>query len=263
MSRQQREAEAAATLRACRAAFAAGSGSAIREAAGCETGLVDWRRYPAGEVYDPATHAQYFLHRHPHAAATMHGRQEHGHFHLFLRGEGVPEGITPLLLPEFAVANAPLPQSAPLRRGARDEVCHLVAVAVDGQGEPVRLFTTNRWVTGETWYRGEDVSRMLHRFRLGDERPPVLLNRWLSAVVRLFQPEIAALLRRRDRVIMERRWRSRGNVLEDPRLEITSSLDINLDARLAAADGVAQSPESLPTAAAARRPPRTAEGWGA
>ena len=197
MNSRDREGEAVAVLRDCRAALAARGSTVVREATGIDgLDLPAWRHYPEGEVYDPSTHVQYFYHRHPRSngsAATE--AAEHGHFHLFLRGEAVPAGTRPLLLPEAAVANAPanspVPrQSAPLKRGGRDEVCHLVAIAVDPAGEPTRLFTTNRWVTGETWYRADDVIAMLDRFRIAAAEPSALLNRWLEALVRLFQPEI-------------------------------------------------------------------------
>ena len=269
MNWREREAEAAATLRECRAALAARGSTVIREARGAGAAdivadMVDWRHYPEGEVYDPASHAQYFYHRHPGPARKRPAQPvEHGHFHLFLRGEGMPPGITPLLMPELAVANAPAPrQSAPLKLGGSDEVCHLVALAVDGHGEPLRLFTTNRWVTGETWYRADDVIRMLDHFRVYSDRPSATLNRWLGAVVRLFQPEIATLLRDRDRAILEQRWRWRGNVLEDPRLEVTSNLDIDLDARLARVDASGNASPAAPGTGRARRLPRMTEGWG-
>ncbi len=240
---------------ACRARQHGYSRGDEREAA---TDIVDWRHYPEGEAYDPASHAQYFYHRHPGPAKKRPAQpEEHGHFHLFLRGEGMPAGTTPLLAPDLAVANAPgSRQSAPLKLGQSDEVCHLVALAVDQTGEPLSLFTTNRWVTGETWYRADDVIRMIERFRIRSERPSALLNRWIGALVSLFQPEISALLRDRDQAILEQRWRWRGNVLEDPRLEITSSREIDLDARLARVD------ESAPGTGRAPRLPRMAEGWG-
>jgi len=263
---------AAATLRQCREALAARGRTVIREAvaSGAEAAadIADWQHYPEGDVYDPATHAQYFYHQHPGPPRPRGGEHlECGHFHLFLRGEGMPPGVTPLLLPELAVANAPktgcLPrQSAPLKRGSRDEVCHLVAIAVDRRGEPIRLFTTNRWVTGETWYQADDVIRMLGCFRIAGDAPSLLLNRWIAALVVLYRPEIAWLLHQRDKAVMQRRWRWRGNVFEDPRLEIASSLDIDLDADLAAIKAA----EEPPIAAATRRPtrlPPMAEGWGA
>jgi hypothetical protein len=263
---REREAEAAETLRDCRAALAARGSTVIREVHGVAVaGMVDWLHYPEGEVYDPGSHAQYFYHRHSAPTRTRQAaRMEHGHFHLFLRGEGMPAGITPLVAPELAVANAPAPrQSAPLKLGSRDEVCHLVALAVDLDGEPLRLFTTNRWVTGETWYRADDVIRMLDRFRLRTERPSALLNRWLGALVGLFQPEIATLLKDRDQAILEQRWRWRGDVLEDPRLEIPSSIAIDLAARLAAVKDRASPRVAATGAIRAHGLPRMADGWGA
>jgi uncharacterized protein DUF6969 len=275
----ERETAAATTLRECHEALAARGTTVIREAtvnrgvggggaADTAGGIVEWRHYPEGEVYDSATHAQYFYHRHPrparrNPAETPAEKIEHGHFHLFLRGGGMPAGITPLLLPEFTVANAPAPrQSAPLKRGGSDEVCHLVALAVDRCGEPIRLFTTNRWVTGETWYCADDVIRMLDRFQVSGDMPSAALNRWVGAMVRLFQPEIAVLLRNRDKTLTEWRWRRRNNVFEDPRLEIASSFAIDLDARLAMVEGGPAEP-ALRTAARGRaRLPRMAEGWG-
>ena len=101
---------------------------------------------------------------------------------------------------------------------------------------------------------------MLSRFRLIGESPASLLNRWIGALVSLFQLEIAAVLRQRDKTIVERRFRWRTHVFEDPRLEITSSLDIDLDARLAAVDAAAAVPAAAPRRA---QLPPMAEGWGA
>jgi hypothetical protein len=271
-----REREAAARLRECCAALAARGTNVVGEATGRgAAGIADWQHYPEGEVYDPASHVQYFYHRHPTPAPSAapgrieHGPREHGHFHVFLRGEGIPAGVTPLLLPDVAVANAPLPrQSAPLKRGSRDEVCHLVAIAVDAEGEPFRLFTTNRWVTGETWYRAEDVVALLDRVRLGeaDASAPTgpRVNRWVEALVRLFRPEIATLLRGRDKRVMDWRWRwPRSNVFEDARLEVTSSIAIDLEARLAAAEGSAAEPAAVSARRNPGRLPPMAEGWGA
>ncbi len=261
---REREANAAAVLRDCGQVLAARGNTILDEATAGAADIAAWRRFPEGEVYDPASHAQYVYHCHSAPAQTSCGeRSEHGHFHLFLRAEGVPAGTTPLLLPELAVANAPLPrQSAPLKRGGRDEVVHLVAIAIDGQGEPLRLFTTNRWVTGETWYRADDVIRMLDRFQVEGAEPSAVLNRWLGAMVRLFKPEITVLLRNRDKTVMDWRWRRRTNVFEDPRLEITSSFEIDLDARLGMVES--HSGEPAPRGGARDRPglPPMAEGWG-
>jgi hypothetical protein len=258
----KRRASAAFVVRQCAGALAAKGRTVLDELTG-GTAIADWRRYPDGEIYDPVTHAQYFYHRHASGAASG-GMAEHGHFHLFLRAEGMPSGLAPVLWPELAVANAPAPpQSAPLKRGQRDEVSHLIAVAVDVNGNPIQLFTTNRWVTGETWYAADDVIRMLSRFQLPREEPSMLLNRWLEAVVRLFEPKIRGLLYARDEVVMGWRRRRRGNVFEDPRLEITSSLDIDLAAELADAERALTETARMPAHPRPRRLlPPMAEGWG-
>jgi hypothetical protein len=225
---------AAAVVRECRRDLAARNTDVVGEVIG-NSAICAWRHYPEGEVFDATSHAQYFFHAH---APDSRPPSERGHFHTFLRAEGMPSGVAPLLLPELAVADvaAPPPQAAPLKRGERDEVSHLIAIAVDVRGEPIRLFTTNRWVTGETWYRAEDVTRMLDRFMIGEGEPSAVLNRWIGAMIHLFRPQIAALLQARDETVMAWRRRRRTHVFEDSRLEITSSLDIQLDTQLALVD---------------------------
>jgi hypothetical protein len=260
-----RAVSAAAVIRECRSVLVARGTTIAGEAIRKSGKIADWRHYPDSDVYDDVSHAQYFFHRHGVAQRSAPEEVgERGHFHLFLRAEGMPGGAMPLLLPEAAIANLPTPpQAAPSKRGARDEVSHLVAVAIDKSGEPVRLFTTNRWVTGETWYRAEDVIRMLDRFSLDAAEPASVVNRWLAAIVRLYQPEIAMLLRKRDEAVMDpRRRRRKVDVFEDPKFEIASTLPIDLDARLAAVDRLAN--ESTPAAQPPVSPrlPPMAEGWG-
>jgi hypothetical protein len=196
-----------------------------------------WQHYPQDDVYDPESHAQYFYHAHP-PGERMAGEQ--GHFHTFLRPRGMAPGTRPLILPELAIADSPAAPAGPAvpqpNQGAgNDELSHLVAIAIDERGEPYRLFTTNRWVTGETWYRAEDVIAMLDRFAIDLARPSWPLNRWLTALFRLFRPEMAELLLARDAAIMSwrRRHRGRVHVFDDRRLEIASAIDIDVGEQLA------------------------------
>ena len=177
---------AAAIIRDCRRDLAARNTDVVGEVIG-SSAICAWRHYPEGEVFDASSHAQYFFHAH---APDSPPPSERGHFHTFLRAEGMPSGVVPLLLPELAVADVSAlpPQAAPLKRGERDEVSHLIAIAIDVRGEPIRLFTTNRWVTGETWYRAEDVTRMLDRFAIAEREPSAVLNRWIGAMIHLFRP---------------------------------------------------------------------------
>jgi hypothetical protein len=237
LGRAALEAMAAAgeEMLACRRALAGKGNSLVREMLDGAAAVSDWTHYPPGDVYDPVTHAQYFYHAHPPAER---GAREDGHFHTFLRPRGMPPGTRPLVLPELAIADAPAAPADPVTppapqpdQGAdNDEPSHLVAIAVDGDGNPVRLFTTNRWVTGETWYGAADVMAMLDRFAIGLERPSQPLNRWLGAMFRLFKPQMRALIQARDDALMSWRRRHRGkvHVFEDRRLEVTSALDIDV-----------------------------------
>jgi hypothetical protein len=250
---------AAAVIGDCRRELAARDRNIVSEVL-ADTLASEWRHYPDGEVYDPKSHAQYFYHTHP-----VSGRPvgEHGHFHTFLRADGMPVGAAPLILPEIAVADVPAlpPQAPPLKHGTREEVSHLVAIAVDSRGEPIRLFTTNRWVTGETWYRADDVIGMLGRFAISESEPFETLNRWISAMHSLFRPQIAALLRTRDENIMAWRRRHRTYVFEDPALEITSSVDISIETQLAFLDRVRSEPFAR-TPSRVTVLPAMADGWG-
>jgi hypothetical protein len=251
-------AAAALVINECRCELAARKRNIVTEVTAGEAAIVEWQHYPAEDAYDAHSHGQYFYHTHPLPGRPL---QEHGHFHTFLRVEGMPAGVAPLLLPEMAVADAPTltPQAPPLKRGSREEVSHLVAIAVDARGEPIRLFTTNRWVTGETWYRADDVMRMIECFAISGPEPSEAINRWIGAIIQLFRPQIGALLRARDAAIMAWRRRRRSYVFEDPALEITSSVEICLDAQLAFLDQA----RSRQTARPSRLKilPAMAEGW--
>jgi len=236
LSRAELEAMAACghAVADCQAALEAHGG--ILAAAIKGEAVEPWRHYPEGDVFDAATHAQYFYHLHP---PGERGASEHGHFHTFLRARGMPPGVRPLVMPELAIAGSPaapaLVPSAPQAHEDGDPWCHLVAISMNAAGRAIRLFTTNRWVTGETWYRAADVAAMLDRFSLGTA-PSSPLDRWVTAMLGLYRPEIAALVAARDEPVMGWRRRRRGkvHVFEDHRLEVTSALDIDVGAQRSA-----------------------------
>jgi hypothetical protein len=236
----QSMAAAGVVLLECQRAMAAGGSSPLAEALQGAGPIFEWRHYPGGDIYDAASHAQYFYHAHPPGERPG---GEHGHFHTFLRARGMPPGVRPLVMPEFAVANNPAAPKAPLVPSApapaageeADPWSHLVAIAIDATGAPLRFFTTNRWVTGETWYPAADVARMLDCFAFGESGPSPLLNRWIAALLALYKPQLADLLAGRDAAVMDwrRRRRAKVHVLEDQRLEITSVLAIDAEAQIA------------------------------
>ena len=174
--------------------------------------------YPKGDVFDPESHAQWYYHAHD----KKERPGEHGHFHTFMRGGGMPEGVEPAALPDFQP-----------KEHKHDLVSHLIAVSMDRGGRPVGLFTTNRWVTGETWYAAHDVAAMLDGFDMRMDKPSWSVNRWLTGLLRLFRPHIKELLQQRDeRVRAWRRQNPNVNTFEDRRLEVTSQLAIDVEAQV-------------------------------
>ena len=177
--------------------------------------------YPKGDVFDPESHAQWYYHAHDKSERPG----EHGHFHTFVRGGGMPEGIAPAALPDVQ-----------LKADRHDLVCHLVAVSMDSAGWPVGLFTTNRWVTGETWYRAHDVCAMLDSFDMKMNKPSWPVNRWLTAMLRLFRPQIEQLLVQRDERVRayQREHPEVDNVYEDRKLEVTSQMPVTIEGQVRA-----------------------------
>jgi hypothetical protein len=195
----------------------------------------EWDHFPSGDIYDPASGAQYFYHAHgvapkavgeggkfhnllpPAHSGAQRSASEHGHFHTFLRPEG------------------------------SDTPCHVIAIAMDFNGRPNRLFTVNRWVTEEGWLEAGQLIGLLDRFVIDLARPSRWVNRWLCGLLRLFRPQIEELLCERDAAIAA--W-LRGHPGQDPysarELEILSQAEISLPAQI---DGVAR---------ALARPPRKA-----
>ncbi len=181
----------------------------------------EWDHYPPGDVYDRETHGQFYYHAHP---ADQRFDQEHGHFHTFIRPKGMPPGVKPAQVPNFKPPKDP-----------NDALSHLIAISMTSAGLPFRLFTVNRWVTGECWYRAADVATLLDYFKVDIVRPSWPTNRWVTAMVKLFKPQILELLEVRDRTVED--WQRAHNdrdVFEDRELEITSYMEIDVEAQVRA-----------------------------
>ncbi len=176
----------------------------------------EWDHYPKGDIYDSETHSQYYYHAHRGATG------EHGHFHTFLRKKGMPAEIEPIA----HKGEVDWPEGD-------DVITHLIAISMDKLGYPTHLFTTNRWVTGENWFEAGDVLRMVDHFEMDHAQPSWPTNRWLSAMLILFQPQIAHLLRLRDEAVADWGEKHQGNdVFEDRDLEITSIMPISVDQQI-------------------------------
>lgn len=180
--------------------------------------------YPSGDVYDSETHSQFYYHAH----RTESG--EHGHFHTFVRAKGMPDGVEPI--PYDGDAKRP---------EGKDALSHLVAISMNRPGFPIGLFTTNRWVTDETFYPADDVIAMLDRFEMDHTYPCLASNKWITSMIVLFRPQIEALLHARDRSIEQ--WRKKApdaDVYEDRELEITSITTIDVPKQIASVKSALQ-----------------------
>ncbi len=176
--------------------------------------------YPKGDVFDEETASQYYYHAHRPESG------EHGHFHCFLRAAGMAEGVRPV------------PYSGKAQRPEGEEaVCHLVAISMNSQGFPTHLFTTNRWVTNETFYSAADTLEMVDRFRVDHVYPCLAVNNWITAMLTLFWPQIRELLKARDQILREWAREHPGtDVFEDRALDLISSIEITVDSQIALVD---------------------------
>lgn len=224
-------AEAGGEILECYRLLRKGGGNIVGELLRGHGDFLEWDHYPPGDVYDGETHAQYYYHAHPAACRFV----EHGHFHTFLRAPGMPTGIRPARVRPASVRPAATGGGdANEADGGGDTLSHLIAISMDGYGYPLRLFTTNRWVTGETWYAAEDVTSMLDGFVMDLAYPSLPVNIWIGAMLRLFRPQIEVLIRDRDAAIAAHRGDARRNrVYEDRDLDVTSSLEISVETQIA------------------------------
>jgi len=127
----------------------------------------EWEQFPEREQEDSNSGFRYYYHSHACPGAS----REHGHFHLFKR-----------------IANGDSP----------DAFTHLLAIGVDLSGLPVRLFSTNVWVTGETVVPANEVKRLADAFTVERDDRMVLVAEWIEKVLALFASEIDELLVKRD-----------------------------------------------------------------
>lgn len=99
---------------------------------------------------------------------------------------------------------------------------------MDPWGFPMALFATNQWVTGESWLPAAELEALLPNFAIDHAWPSWPVNRWITALLTLFRPQVRALLAQRDAVVA--RWqqeRPQSNAREDRGLDLTGWLDID------------------------------------
>lgn len=174
--------------------------------------------YPKGDRIDHSSGAQYFYHCHREDLDTT----EHGHFHCFLRYKQIPKRIKPAGLEDWD-------------RYIDNPMTHLVAIGMNQQGMPIRLFTVNRWVTSEVWYDAIHAPKFVKQFtmNLEDESYWQVLDKWVEGMLQLFSPQISWLHQERDRIIQVHQEKiPEENIYLNKELEELSYIDINLQKQI-------------------------------
>lgn len=205
--------EASAEVLECYRVLAKAKSNVVAEVLRHQGDFVEWNHYPKGDAVDWETHSQFYYHAHP----KKQRPGEHGHFHTFMRYAGIPKGIQPAKMKH------------PQKENKKRIGTHLIAFSMDKKGFPIKIFTTNRWVTDETWYKAEDVIKILDNFKMDHTYPSWATNRWLSAMMKMFRPQIEDLIEKRDKKMSQ--WRKkypRKDIYEDRTLEVTSQTKISV-----------------------------------
>ena len=147
-----------------------------------EDGATFWTHYPKGDARDKHCKSRWYYHVH---AAGKRDEDEHGHFHLFLHRDQLPDGAEPTVIP-------------PKGKKKKADVTHLVGLSVNTLGIPRAWFTVNHYVTNEYLYPAELLIEHLPEFNVDHTKQDSLVNRFVTGMVALYRDEIAELLRERD-----------------------------------------------------------------
>ncbi len=199
-SRQDEIGRAAADLIASIDGYARRGRGLLSHVLGRSGAFEEWEHYPSRDAKDRHSGYRFYYHAH---AARQRMPSEHGHFHIFgpvsrVRGEPKPD------------------------------YTHLIGLSVDARGFPLRVFTTNQWVTAEHWNPADEILTQIGQLDLAEARPRTVA-RWVQASTRLFAPQIDAVVRLRDlRLAQRTRQLGRDAALNDRRTHIVSQCPVDL-----------------------------------
>ena len=176
------------------------TGRTLNEAALCGAkDFIEWQHYPSNDLVDE--HSGYEFYYHAHSANEM-PNGEHGHFHVIKRDANIFH--------------------------------HLIGISLDQKGLPVRLFTTNQWVTGEEMANSDIVIKLTKEFQVTTKGRMAPVSNWIGALIQLFAAEIEGLLLERDQKIA-RLVEEHGNrelVLNSKKHHVLTECKIDLMSRL-------------------------------
>jgi hypothetical protein len=104
---------------------------------------------------------------------------------------------------------------------------HLVSIALTAQGIPFKLFTANRWVTGDIWCTAAETVGLAREFRINGVGPQLVAD-WMNSMFSLYSDHIAVLLTARDAQVarLTSEHKSMIDALDDRTAEVLSAVDI-------------------------------------
>lgn len=164
--------------------------------------FVAWNHYPAHDYVDSDSGYEFYYHAHDQHDMP---ESEHGHFHLFYRNPTRP-----------------------------NRFIHLISIALNTKGLPVRLFTTNEWVTGESMVDAKQVLGAINRFTIRAQGRLAPIAKWLKAILTIYSDEIAQLITKRDKWIAEKlaKGSNRSFLLNNRKHHVLSECSIDLIQKL-------------------------------
>jgi hypothetical protein len=166
-------------------AFAEARSNPVLAVLGGAVSVEEGRKYPATPLGFGGDRLRAYYHCHP-AANRFAG--EHGHFHIFVADIGAAQQA--------------------------DRWVHLAGLSMDGMGQPLAWFAVNRWVTGGGWLPAARTVSLLDGVEPATEM--ALAEDWLWGMLGLYRDELAALLARRDRRLIEIKAQSpAADILDD------------------------------------------------
>jgi hypothetical protein len=176
------------------------SGRTLNEAALCGAkDFIEWQHYPINDLVDEVSGYEFYYHAH---SADEMPNGEHGHFHVTKRDT----------------------------KGFH----HLIGIALNPKGLPIRLFTTNQWVTGEEMADSTTAIKSIRGFEMVKKGRMALVSRWVSALITLFSAEIEGLILERDQKIAQlvAEIGNREIVLNSKKYHVLTECKIDLMQRL-------------------------------
>ncbi len=105
---------------------------------------------------------------------------------------------------------------------------HVAGLSISKEGQPLRWFSVNRWVTDSNWLERKDLTGHLKKLPAKNKEDSLTAS-WLLVMLQLYADDLQALLAERDEQIRHSmQGRSLEEILEDRELYMLSSRAIDL-----------------------------------